>query len=125
MKQLGNPRLAAKRLKRFERRHFAQPGSAEYGWHLCGAWWDYLATRLTTAKRRTGTWQWFNRWVARIYRVRPAVGASGCLDTYLAVAYDCHGAGEYAPRFRECMTLFDAMDYCENDLRASGIIPRD
>ena len=63
--------------------------------------------------------------VAGIFRVRPFSGVSMCPDTYLAVAYDCHGTTEYlyAPHYRECKTLEEAMDYCENDLRATHVIP--
>jgi hypothetical protein len=93
-----------------------QQSSSMGGWRECKPWWEFMAPKHPSGPDPTG-WQYFV--VAKVYELP--------LSTrFLAVALGCHwenGNRCWEPSYRDCKTLDDAMDFCEADCVARGIIP--
>ena len=89
-----------------------------YGWYPGQAWWDYKAPKMTDDRG------WHGFIVAKIYRI-----GDGSFPEFLALPFGCGWSQDgkertWNPSWALCRTLEGAMDYCENSLVKSGLLPK-
>lgn len=100
----------------WEPRRIVKPGGQGYGWYLGAAWWSYAAPSHPSGPDPHG---WRNFVVAYIYQL-----ANG---DFLALSYGCHWEGDkrdWSPTHQVCSTLELAMDYCEQSMQETGVVPK-